>query len=317
MSDAPLRYLRSSITDAFAVVSDRAAALRALRVAGVDLIEPTLDSDEPPAMSGAILAPWPNRVEGATWTHRGREFRLAVTEPEFGHANHGLLAETDFEAGVSGAGDVLRLSSPIADAVGYPFTLEIEVEYRLLSDGLAVGLVTRNRGADPAPVALGAHPYLRVGDAPSESLTVRIDADAAYTLDATNIPRGRFRVNGTQWDLRDGRRIVDSPAHATFERTAPRGDLVHSLIAPDGRGVELRAAPDFRWTQLYVAPDFPADDGPRRAVAIEPMTAPPNGLRTGTGIRTLDPGETWHTGFEIRLLGSAHASPADAEKDQS
>jgi aldose 1-epimerase len=213
-----LRHIRSSVTGAHAVVSDRAAALRALRIGGIDLVEPTLDSPEPPAMSGAILAPWPNRVEGATWTYRGRQFRLAVTEPELGHANHGLLTETDFEAVNPDAGDVLRLCARIAGAVGYPFTVEIEVEYRLFSDGLAVGLVARNRGDDIAPLALGAHPYLRIGHAPSESLTVRIDADAAYTLDATNIPRARFNVTGTRWDLRDGRPVVDSPAHATFER---------------------------------------------------------------------------------------------------
>lgn len=303
MSTVRLRHLHSSVTDAFAVVSDRAAALRALRIGGIDLVEPTLGSLEPPAMSGAILAPWPNRVEGATWTYRGRQLRLAVTEPESGHAIHGLLAGTDFEAVAPDAADVLRMRSRIAGAVGYPFTVEIEVEYRLLSDGLAVGLSTRNRGDDPAPLALGAHPYLRIGHAPAESLTVQIDADAAYTLDATHIPRARFDVTGTRFDLRHGKPVAESPAHATFERTAPRGDLVHSLTAPDGHAVELRAAPDFRWTQLYVARDFPADDGPRPAVAIEPMTAPPNGLRTGAGIRTLQPGETWRTGFEIRLIG--------------
>lgn len=313
MSPGCLRRLRSSVTDALAVVSDRAAALRALRIGGIDLVEPTLESPDPPAMSGVILAPWPNRVEKATWTFRGRQFRLAVTEPEFGHANHGLLTRTDFEAVNPNTADVLRMRSRIASAVGYPFTVEVEVEYRLLFDGLAVGLTARNRGDDPAPLALGAHPYLRIGHAPTESLTVQIDADAAYTLDATHIPRARFDVTGTPWDLRDGRPVADSPPHATFERTAPRGDLVHSLIAPDGRAVELRAAPDFRWTQLYVARDFPADDGPRHAVAIEPMTAPPNGLRTGAGIRTLQPGQTWRTGFEIRLIGAARCLAAGKE----
>ncbi len=82
---------------------------------------------------------------------------------------------------------------------------------------------------------------------------------------------------------------------------ARRGELVHSLeAAPDGSVVEVRADADFRWTQLYVHEALAADDGPRRAVAIEPMTAPPNALRTGVGLRRLEPGESWRLGYGIR-----------------
>jgi aldose 1-epimerase len=280
-----------------AVVSERAAALRALRVGGRDLLEPTVMSDRPPGMAGAILAPWPNRVEGARWTHAGHELQLAVTEPELGHANHGLLLDTDFEALAAEPGSLL-LGGQIGAQTGYPFSLEVRVQYRLHRLGIEVVIAVRNDGDATAPVAIGAHPYLRV---PAGEAELQVDADTAHTLDDAFIPRERFPVGGTWWDLRQRRAMEDAPSHATYEHAGPARELVHSLTAPDGSVVEVRADADFRWTQLYVHDALAADDGPRRAVAIEPMTAPPNALRTGIGLRRLEPGESWRVGYGIRV----------------
>jgi len=38
----------------------------------------------------------------------------------------------------------------------------------------------------------------------------------------------------------------------------------------------------------------------RRAVAIEPMTCPPNAFRSGTDVITLEPGATWTGAWGIR-----------------
>lgn len=282
------------------VVSARAAALRLARVGGVHLVEPTLDAPGLPGMSGAVLAPWPNRVEDATWWNGGREERLPVTEPEFGHANHGLLAETEF-AVERITRRRLDLLAVIDAPDGYPFRLAVRVRYLLRRDGLDVRIGVRNTGSRPAPVALGVHPYLRLGDEPAERLRLVIDADSAYRLDERHIPREEFPVAGTAWDLRAGRPVPDAPHHASFRRGG-RGLVRHALVDPGGRAVELRAGREFRFTQLYLAEQFPADDGPRRAVAVEPMTAPPNAMRSGVGLRLLAPGRSWRTGFRLRLV---------------
>jgi aldose 1-epimerase len=294
---AGLHFLRGG--DVSASVSARAAALRSLIVEGVDLVEPTMSFAEPPGMAGAVLAPWPNRVEAARWLHRGQELHLEVTEPELGHANHGLLAGTDFDI-IDQQPDQVGLRARIVEPPGYPFRLEVGVRYRLRPDGVAVTISVRNTGATTAPFAVGAHPYLRNGPVADE-LGLALDAELAFVLDDTHIPRSRFAVDGTAWDLRSGRPVPDAPTHAAFERTGSRAELVHALTAADGRRVELRADPDFRFTQLYVAPALATDDGPRRAVAVEPMTAPPNALRTGEGVRDLPPGATWSAGYDIRL----------------
>ena len=46
----------------------------------------------------------------------------------------------------------------------------------------------------------------------------------------------------------------------------------------------------FGWAMVYTGDTLAADDQ-RRAVAVEPMTCPPNALRTGEGLVSLAPGE--------------------------
>jgi aldose 1-epimerase len=283
-----------------ATVSSRAASLRRLIVDGMELVEPTVLRERPPGMAGAVLIPWPNRVEDARWCHHGEQLDLEVTEPEAGHAIHGLLADTDFER-VDTTDSAVTLRATIDPAPGYPFPLTAWVTYSVVPDGLVVLTRVRNDGRETAPVAVGAHPYLRIGTATPELLSITVDATHAYVLDERNIPRERFPVAETPWDLRTPRPLAQAPRHATFENARPAGDVRHSLQSAAGDRVELWADSVFRWTQLYVAADFPADDGERTAVAVEPMTAPPNALRTGEGLIWIEPGDDWQASWGVRF----------------
>ncbi len=129
---------------------------------------------------------------------------------------------------------------------------------------------------------------------------MRLDADSAGLPGPTLIPRQRFDVSGTEFDLRAGRPFHRVPRHATYERAGAPSR--HSLTAPDGTTVELHADASHRWLQLYVAEAFTADDGTRTAIALEPMTAPPNALRTGEGLHWLEPDRVWTARWGIRLV---------------
>jgi aldose 1-epimerase len=281
-------------------VSETAASLRRLSVDGVELVRGTLD-DEPPLAAGMVLVPWPNRVEGGRWALDGAPQQLELTEPELGHANHGLLSRTRYSARARSADRVL-LSAPVAAAPGYPFDLGTTVEYGLTATGVEVTHVIVNLSRRPAPVAIGAHPYLRIGDVPVGDLTLQVDAGRALTLDDRHIPRGSTEVTGTPLDLRQGRRVRDVVPHGCYTELGLEDGLVqHRLRAADGREVRLWAEPVFSHVQVFVTGGFPTPSGPASAIAIEPMTAPPNALRTGESLRWLDPGERWTARWGIRL----------------
>lgn len=286
-----------------ATVSPVAASLLALRVGGVDLVRAP-SPGHPELAAGAVLVPWPNRVADAAWTLDGVRQRLRVTEPALGHALHGLLARREYDVVTRGPRSA-RLAAGIADEPGYPFELATSVTYELADDGVVVTHELANVGTRAAPVAIGAHPYLRLGDVPLDDLRLEIAAVEALELDPVrHLPVRRFPVAGTAYDLRVGVPVPDAVPHAAYTGLAVRdGRIEHRLSAADGRAGVLWAEPDFRWVQVYVADAFPGAPG-GRAIAIEPMTAPPDALNSGTDLRWLAPSRTWRTRWGIRLRGA-------------
>ena len=296
------RLDRGDTGDIRAVVSERAASLRSLTVRGIGLVRNTLES-EAPLGAGMVLVPWPNRVDGGRWSLDGRIRQLELTEPELGNANHGLLTSTRYGV-VAASTREITLAAPVVSSSGYPFDLATTVTYSLDPSGISARHGVTNLSDQPAPVAIGVHPYLRLGDVPVNDLVVTIDAATTLELDERHIPRGSMDVTGTPFDLRAGRRVADAVKHASYGNLAVHdGVVTHRLSAPDGREVLLWAEAAFEYVQVYVTDAFPGTRGDETAIAVEPMTAPPNALQTGQGLRWVDPGETWAVAWGIALVG--------------
>jgi len=72
------------------------------------------------------------------------------------------------------------------------------------------------------------------------------------------------------------------------------------LDAPGGAtGAELWADRGFPYLMVYTGDTLPEVPRRRRAIAIEPMTCPPNALRTGKDVIGLQPGQEWSARWGI------------------
>lgn len=182
----------------------------------------------------------------------------------------------------------------------------------MTTDGLTVQHTIKNHGDGPAPVAIGAHPYLRLGTWDVKDLTLTIAAAAILPLDENYFPTPRRKVQGPHETLSGGCLVSDSIDHACFtELTAQESKFRHALAAPDGTAVELWADPDFAYVQIYATDEFPdnesqAPNATCSAIAIEPMTAPPNALNSGEGLNWLEPGKNWTLSWGVTLRSPAH-----------
>ncbi|MFZ3416238.1 aldose 1-epimerase family protein [Arthrobacter sp. 3Tela_A] len=283
--------------NAAAVVASLGGALRSYTAADTQLVETYPDESIPPSAAGILLAPWANRIAGARWELDGHEQQLDVTEPKLQNAIHGLLRNTGYTA-VEHAADSVVLSAEIFPQHGYPFHLVHSVRYSLDDDGgLRVRQSLANVGAGKAPFALGAHPFLRLGEVPSEDLTLRVDADTRLSTDASLIPTGQVAVDGAD-DLRGGQRVGGLDLDAAFTGLTARDGLYrHELTAPDGRSVQLWAEQEFGYVHVFVTDKLP---GRACAVALEPMTAPANCFNSGDGLRWLEPGTEFSAEWGIR-----------------
>ena len=250
---------------------------------------------------GQLLLPWPNRIPAGRYELEGRPQQLALTEPAAGNAIHGLTRWAAW-----------RLDQPAADRVlaehllhpqpGYPFTLQCRAEYRLGPDGLTVQMSVTNRSDRPAPVGMGAHPYLLVGDAGVNGASLRVPASTRLLIDRRGIPIGRDPVPGTEYDFREPRRIGAVTLDTAYTDLARDADGLARvrLSTPDRFGVTVWADRQWSFLQVFTGDTMPAPER-RRSVAVEPMTCAPNAFNTGDGLRMLAPEQTLSGSWGIQV----------------
>jgi len=289
------------ITDgaARAVITTIGAGLRVFEVGGAPYAETFAPGDEPPLGAGCVLVPWPNRVAGGRWRLDGQPQELKLTEPERGNAIHGL-ARHDTWTVTHRRPSAVSLELVIEPQAGWPVRLRTTIDYALRAGGLTVTHGVHNLGTRPVPFGVGAHPYPRAGVAATDDCALTLSASTVLPLDQERmVPSGDASpVAGTEYDFSTARSLRGVSLDTPFGGCVPGADgLVRHALTARGGGVEIWADPDFRWVQVFTPDAFP---GRGRAIAIEPMTCPPDALNSGTDLITLTPGESWQGRWGIQ-----------------
>jgi galactose mutarotase-like enzyme len=142
-------------------------------------------------------------------------------------------------------------------------------------------------GADAAvPLAFGFHPYLTIPGSDRRAWEVELPVRERLLLDERMIPTGasepfdgrRFALGDGGWD--DGFAGLDEPA-------------VFSVAGAERR-IELQFVEGYSHAQVY----SPAGES---FICFEPMTAPTNALRSGEGLRFVEPGTSFRASFRIAV----------------
>ena len=248
---------------------------------------------------GQLLLPWPNRIEDGAYEFGGKQLQLALDEPERSNAIHGLVRWSSWRVADRAANRV-SLSRMVHPQPGYPFTLALRVDYMLDDDGLSVRTTATNVGADACPFGCGAHPYLTLGTETIDELTLRVPAQAILLSNERGLPTGEQDVEGTEYDFREARAIGETQldtAYTTLEREDD-GRVRVELRRADDAALALWVDESYRYLMIFTGDPLP--DVSRRAIAIEPMTCPPNAFRSGTDLIVLEPAASWTGAWGIR-----------------
>jgi aldose 1-epimerase len=286
-----------------AVIVEVAASIREFRIGGVELTEPYGEFSLPPFGDGIVLVPWPNRVEDGVWSLNGAKQQLDITEPERHNAIHGLLRNAPYRV-IEQSDDAVTLGATVFPQHGYPFFLETSVRHELTDEGMTVTHRITNESDDPAPVAIGTHPFFQIGDVPTEDLTLTVHAGSRFPVDERLNPSAEIAVDGTDYDLRGGRTVAELNLDDAFGDVKPVDQVTATLTAPDGRSVSLWQDENFPYVQVFTTRIFPRGTGHVTAIAIEPMTAPANAFNSGQSLKWLNPGETWQATWGIRYTAA-------------
>ncbi|HVB46596.1 MAG TPA: aldose 1-epimerase family protein [Streptosporangiaceae bacterium] len=286
-----------------ATVTELGAGLRRLSYAEAALIRQYEADELPPAAAGQLLTPWPNRVDGGKYEFDGMSLQLELTEPARGNAIHGLTRWANWQFVAQSDAEV-TLAHALHGRPGYPFCLELSVTYRLDSaSGLQVAVTATNAGTRPAPYGTGCHPYLVTSAQFADDCELELPASYWLPTDDRGIPAGSVRdVTGSPLDFRNPRLIGSTGLdHAFTGLKRDESGRAWARLAGCGRKLGLWAGPGYDWIQVFTG-DTLAPHQRRRAVAVEPMTCPPNAFATGAGRLTLAPADSVTHCWGIEVL---------------
>jgi aldose 1-epimerase len=166
----------------------------------------------------------------------------------------------------------------------FPFRHELHYEARLADGRLEIVMTLLACGADPVPLAFGFHPYLSLPGVPRERWLIELPAMRRLALDPNQIPIGAEEALSAQRFELGAREFDDG-----FDRVV---DPARFGVAAASRRIELEFQQGYPCAQVFA---------PRAAqfICFEPMTAPANALRSGRGLRVLEPGERYRAGFSV------------------
>ncbi len=306
-SSEPARQatLQLGAGDYAAVVTTVGGALVELTHRGRPLVRELPLHPPRPRFRGAVLAPWPNRIRDGRYRYAGHLHQLPLNEPERGCALHGLLLWHEWHVLHADTHRVV-LSATLWPQQGYPFRVAVTVEYTLDPvTGLRTAVGARNDGDVTAPFGTAAHPYVVAGDGGVDDWVLQLPARSVLRADPQRLlPFGQDSAAGSVFDFREGRPLAGIVLDHTFGdidlEAGPAGGVAHALLtsARDGNGVRMSWDAASPWVQVHTTED-PAHEWHRSALALEPMTCPPDAFNSGVDVWELEPGESRRVAWSL------------------
>jgi aldose 1-epimerase len=278
--------------DQRAVVVEVGGGLRTYSAGGHELLDGYGVDEMSRSGRGQVLLPWPNRIQDGSYEFDGRRHQLPINDVPEQDAIHGLVRWAGWQAQEHEPNRVV-MRHRIHPQPGYPFSLEVGIEYLLSDEGLQVTTTATNVGADPCPYGCGAHPYLRAGAEMVDALTLRAPGRIVLLSDERGIPVDSQPVDGTEFDFRRPRRMMGTRLDNAFTDLERDGDGLArvTLTGAEAGALSLWVDEAYRYLMLFTGDPLP--DVNRRSLAVEPMTCPPNAFRTGEALIRLDPGQSF------------------------
>jgi aldose 1-epimerase len=282
-----------------ATIVEVGGGIRSYTVAGRDILDGYAADEMCSGGRGQVLMPWPNRVADGAYEFEGQHLQLPLSEPAARNAIHGLVRWATWVV-AKRAADRVVMTHRLHPQPGYPFMLDVRIEYRLSGQGLHVRTIARNVGAVACPFGAGAHPYLRAGDERVDDAILRVPGQTVLRSNDRGIPTGSVPVAGTAHDFRAARAVGPlrlDDAYADLLREADGRARVSLLTAGDGASVALWVDEAYPYLMVFSGDTLP--DGGRRSLAVEPMSCAPNAFVSGQGLRVLEPDETFDGAWGI------------------
>jgi aldose 1-epimerase len=311
------------------VLALRGATLLSWQVAGGAAGQPTelteltdgyRDEAELLAQDGVragLLAPFSNRVADGRYHYGGHDHDLLPGRTVDRTVYHGFAREAPFRiVGATTTADsvrlLLRTTCIRPDRYpGYPFALDLDVEYTIGRRELGIEVRATNVGETTAPYAAGWHPYFTLSR-PVDDLVLQIPARTLIRTDASLIPLpGKEALlpldRRPDMDFRTPRRLGDAVIDACFADLAPGpGGRTETVLSDPATGAALRVWQYGGYLHVFTGDTLARDR--RASIALEPVEVPTDAYNRPehANALSLEPGGQRGFRFGVTYLPSTH-----------
>jgi len=253
------------------------------------LIDGYRDADELvrcPSSRSAIMAPFANRIADARYTFDGKSYDMQPGVEAQRGIRHGFVRMVDFDVARQQV-DIDSVAITFTTSMirpgafpGYPFAIDLAVNYTLDAQGLSLTVSMRNVGDTAAPCFFGWHPYFRF-DSDVDTWELQVPAKQLVLTSPELLP-----LSGAE----AFQSLDEAPQGLDFRKAKPIGttkiDNAYADLVRDADGRVRTRLRDPRsglrismWQERGVVLAFTADTvsrDMRRAVALEPMESMSN-----------------------------------------
>jgi aldose 1-epimerase len=142
---------------------------------------------------------------------------------------------------------------------------------------------------------MGFHPYLMLS-APIDATSLAVPARRRLVTDGRGLPTATPAVAGSELDFTAARWIGPTILDTAFTDLRRDADGIARVDLDDtsgGRGVTLWMDDRFGYVLVFTGDTLEPVSRRRNSIAVEPMTCPPDALRSGVDLIRLEPGATW------------------------
>ena len=266
---------------------------------------------KPAFLGNPFLAPWANRLDRDGYFANGKSYTLNPALKNYRsdpnrHPIHGLLSYSNLwqvvrsGADENGAWVTSRLEFwRYPDLMAqFPFAHVIEMTYRLRDGALEVETAIENLSNEPMPLAIGYHPYFRLGDTHRDSWRVHLAARDQVLLSDALIPTGELKPV----DLPDPVSLTGRQLDDVFTNLIRGADgRAEFWVESGAQRVSVLYGPKYKVAVVYAPPG-------RDFICFEPMTAVTNAFNLAhdgkyAELDSIAPRATWHESFWIKTSG--------------
>jgi len=243
-----------------------------------------------------LLYPWANRLGAFRFEvpGTGQTVDLEGSSPlvrteEHGLPIHGLLAASPGWEVAQVAERSVTAEHPFDGGElleRFPFPHLVAVVVALDEDGLSVTTSVTPTADVPVPLSFGWHPYFAPPGAARADWVLDLPERRHLAVDDNALPTGATEPAPPERGPLGDRTFDDG-----------YDQLVTAVMAVEGgrRRIEVSLGEGYGVTQVFAPPN-------QDLVALEPMTAPTDALRTGIGLRFAQPGSTFTATYRIAVL---------------